>query len=58
MAITLLPTIEHTKPEILNSPTIGNVNVIFDQFRALHAIAYTDCIIEDDTISRDPYMIL
>ena len=61
MAITLVPTIEHTKSAIVNSPTIGNVNVIFNQLRALHVIAYTDYryIIEhNDTNVRDPYMIL
>ena len=40
MAITLLPTIEHTKTEILISPTIGNINAIFNQLRTSHAIAY------------------
>ena len=56
MAITLLPTIEHTKSEILNSPIIVHISgVIFNQLRTLHAIAYTDYryIIEDnDTISE------
>ena len=60
MGITVLPTIEHTKLEILNSPSIGNIiDVISNKLRTLHAIAYTDYIIEDnDTFSRDPYMIL
>ena len=40
MNINLRPSIENTKPEILKSPSIGNiVNVIFNLLRSLRAIA-------------------
>ena len=53
LVITLLSTIEYIKPEILIFPTIGNINVIFNQLRTLHAIAYTYYIVEDNhTISE------
>ena len=40
MAITLVPTIEHTKQENINSPSIGDILVLmFNLLRTLRAIA-------------------